>query len=355
MTDIIDDHRSTCVLRASGERDILELRALLRELLGGNERIARIHRVNARVLRMDIADGAPWRTIVVKRLEPAVAQRTELVARRWLPALGLGDRCARLLGVAAEARGACVWHVYEDLGEETLAAHPDIDRIRAAVELVAELHTRAARHPVLPDVRRYSSSRGLHYFVENVGDAIDALDALAASGIEPPPEHAGVPDRLRAQLVTLLADAPRRARAEASAGPDTLLHGDLWPINIFVGVGDSGPVARLVDWDRLAVGPFSYDVSTVLFRFPAALRGEILEHYRQAVAKAGWRLASPADLDLLFDTAECARYANSVIWPVHALLDERADWAFPQLADIERWFLALDECRRTPIDKEIRG
>jgi hypothetical protein len=335
-------------LEASGERAICELCALMRELLGGDDRVVGLRRLNARVLRADIADGVPWRAVVLKRLDPAVAQRNRLLATRWLPALGLHDRCARLLGAAAERRAECVWHVYEDLGDETVAVRPDPERIRAAVELVADLHTRAAHHAVLPDVRRYGSSLGPQYFAENVRDAVDALDALAASAIETPREYAGVSGRLRDRLVALLADGPRRARIAAeSAGPDTLLHGDLWPINIFVATTAGGPRARLVDWDRLGVGSFSYDLSTFLFRLPAASRPEILEHYRNAVARAGWRLASPADLDVLFDTAERARYANSVIWPVQALLAERADWGFPQLAEIEGWFLDLDSTAPT--------
>jgi hypothetical protein len=328
---------------ASGEPVSREVGSLLRELLGAEAPVVAVHRLNARVHRIELADGLPWRAVVLKRLEPAVAQRNQLVAERWLPALGLEDRCARLLGVAAHARGDWVWHVYEDLGDETLAVHPDPERVRAAVELAAALHTRAARHAVLPEVRRYSSSRGQQYFIENVRDAIDALDALAASGIETPRQYAGVTNRLRERLMALLADAPRRTRAaEAWAGPDTVLHGDLWPINIFVDVSAKGPRARLVDWDRLCVGPFSYDLSTFLFRLPAATRPQILEQYRDAVARVGWRLASPADLQILFDTAERARYANTVIWPVQALIEEGADWGFPQLAEIERWFLDLD-------------
>src|SRR5207249_766358 len=83
---------------------------------------------------------------------------------RWLPALGLGDRCARLLGTAADRRGDSVWHVYEDLGDDTLATNPSPECVQATVDLMAELHTRAARHPVLPDVRRYAATLGVEYF-----------------------------------------------------------------------------------------------------------------------------------------------------------------------------------------------
>jgi len=331
-------------LEAAGEPGSGELYECLAALLDGADRAVRLWRLNdARVYRLEVGNRGSRRSVVVKRLEPAAAQRSRLVAERWLPTLGLGDRCARLLAVAADRQGESVWHVYDDLGDDTLAARPDPERIEAAVDLVAELHTRAARHPVLPEVRRYSRDLGMPYFLSNVRDAVASLEALAASGIETPPEYAGLPGRLRERLIAILADAPRRAPVfERAAGPDTLLHGDLWTINVFVNGSAEGPRARLVDWERVGVGPLSYDLSTFLSRFPAAARPWILERYRQAVSRAGWRLASPPELDLLFDTAKRARCANRVIWPVLALLREHADWGFLELAEVERWFQALE-------------
>src|SRR5881296_1393123 len=120
------------------------------------------------------------------------------------------------------------------------------------------------------------------------------------------------------------------------------------------GGGGGGPRARLVDWDKVGVGPFSYDLSTFLFRFPPAERPWVLEYYRKAVTRAGWRLAPARELQLLFDTAERARYANRLIWPALALLQERADWGFPELAEVERWFQALDAAGSSePVPSEV--
>ena len=288
--------------------------------------------------------GSQRGSVVFKRLEPAVAQRTRLVAERWLPALGLGDCCPRLLGVAADSQARWVWHASEDLGPQTLADRPSREDVEAVVDLVAELHTRAANHAVLPDARRYGGGLGMGYFTANVRDAISALVALNHSGIAAPPEHEGVAHRLLERVQRLLDDAPRRARAfQDAGGPDTLLHGDLWPINAFVLRDEDRLRACLVDWDRAGVGPFSYDLSTFLVRYPARDRPSILERYREAVRRSGWRLAPTRTLELLFDTAERARYANRVIWPARALVGERAAWGFPELTEVERWFLALDE------------
>jgi Phosphotransferase enzyme family len=327
-----------------------ELGELLSELLGadgrGVEHIAVLRPLKPpHVYRLELVPGeAPWRSVVVKRLGSAVvAHRTRLAAERWLPALGLADGCARLLGVAAEARGDVVWQVYEDVGDETVAARRDPDRVAAAVALIARLHTRAAGHAVLPDVRRYCPDFGIGFLTANLRDAIAALEAVQTSGIKPSEAHAGVAGRLLSRLRGLLPDVDRRAAVFAdAAGPETLLHGDLWTTNAVVVSTAAGLRACLVDWDHVGVGPFAYDLSTLLFRFPLVERAGVLDAYRRAVAPAGWSLPPAAELNLICETAELARCANRVIWPALALVRENAAWGYPELAEVERWFEALD-------------
>jgi aminoglycoside phosphotransferase (APT) family kinase protein len=124
-------------------------------------------------------------------------------------------------------------------------------------------------------------------------------------------------------------------------GPETLLHGDLWAINVFVIPTADGLRARLIDWDHAAVGPPTYDLSTFLLRFPSEHRSWVLELYRQAVAEAGWRLPDERDLNSLFETHEYARFANRIIWPAIALVQDRAEWGYDSLAEIEEWFEQL--------------
>src|SRR5437762_7085445 len=97
---------------------------------------AELERVKPRVYRLRIASNGRARSVVLKRFDPWLARRNELVARRWLPAIGLGERCPRLLATAADRRGECVWHVYEDRGEGAVdAVHTDPARVRAGVDL----------------------------------------------------------------------------------------------------------------------------------------------------------------------------------------------------------------------------
>lgn len=331
-------------LEVRGEPGVTELLGALQELAGGADRARRViglTQLKRRVYRLETEYGGRRRSLILKRSEPAIAQLNRLVVDRWLPAIGLIDRCARVLASAAERQGRWVWQIYEDLGDESLEGCADCPRVEAAVDLVAELHTQAAGHPLLPEVRHYGKDLGLPFFVGNVGDAIRGLEALADAAPLPPPEALAVRDRLLQRLYPLLADTPRRAQVlKEAGGPDTLLHGDLWRVNAFVTVADGGARARLIDWDNAGVGPFSYDLSTFLIRFPPGDRPWILSRYRQAVAQTGWRLPEVRDLNLLFETAEYARFANRVAWAAMAWLHDGVEWVPVELAEIERWFEA---------------
>src|SRR5205823_2692037 len=125
-------------------------------------------------------DGAR-RSFVGKRLDADIARRNELVARRWLPAVGLEETGPALLAVAAEPDGSSVWHLYGDLGEAGLdAAKPDFDRIERAVTAIARVHTSFVRHPLIPECRLWGGDLGIHFYAASVRDAITAVESLRA-------------------------------------------------------------------------------------------------------------------------------------------------------------------------------
>src|SRR5437870_11732129 len=85
--------------------------------------------------------------MVLKRLKPEIAQRSELVDKRWLPAVGMSQHGPALPGSVAHRGGNCVWHVYSDLGQHELDSRRlNRERVRGAVEVIAKLHRRFARH-----------------------------------------------------------------------------------------------------------------------------------------------------------------------------------------------------------------
>ena len=63
-----------------------------------------LERLQKAVYRLRVG-GASGHTLVIKRHTPAMAHTDRLVAERWLPALGLGDGCPRLLAAAAQHDG----------------------------------------------------------------------------------------------------------------------------------------------------------------------------------------------------------------------------------------------------------
>ncbi|HEY1304746.1 MAG TPA: phosphotransferase [Vicinamibacterales bacterium] len=344
------------LLDNSGQPGVTELRSLLEELLGGREAVGRLiehETLQPRGLRMfRLRFGVSERivTVVVKRLRPAIGRRTELVARRWMPAVGLSDSGPPLLGSAAERGGNYVWHVYDDLGRHELdRCQDDRKRIGTAVELIASVHTRFAKHPLLGEVRMHGGDLGIRSYESNVNDAVYALDACRGDA-----QHDRLRNRLLQRLYTLRQELARRAHMlDECGGPETLLHGDLWPINVFVIPNAAGFHGRLIDWDHVGVGPASYDLSTFLSRLPRQHRTWAMNAYREHTARAGWSLPSVPELNFLFETAEYARYANRVIWPAIALVHDHAAWGWEMLAEVDTWFEHLEPV--LPLEHERRN
>lgn len=332
------------ILADSGQPGLIELRGLLEELLGGRKPSGRLLEQQIlqpremRVFRLRFEVEGQERSLIVKRLRPEIARRNQLVAERWLPAAQLYKAGPPLRGSVAASTGACVWHVYDDLGHWELDPRkPDREAVRVAIELIAQMHTRFAGHALLGEVRLFGGDLGTHFYEANVRDAIRAVESWVPSESQSP-----LRENLLNRLHKLRDELPQRVQAIAHwGGPETLLHGDLWAINIFVIPTVEGPRARLIDWDHAAVGPATYDLSTFLLRFPSEHRPWVFELYRQAVAKVGWDLPEERELNFVFETHEYARFANRIIWPAIALVQDGGEWGYDALAEIEEWFEQL--------------
>jgi hypothetical protein len=334
------------LLRAQREPGAAELREALRSLLDGSKvtgRLCTCRRIKERVYRLRFEIGGAERNLIVKRLDPDVARRNRLVATRWLPAVGLGDRGPPFLASAAEAAGESVWHVYRDLGDATLdVPQPRPADVEAAVDLIADIHILFSGHPLLGECRLWGGDLGMHFYVASVHDAIAALRGLVEPRVRLEPHWVALRDRLLSRLGRLEDETPRRGgELRRHGGPDTLLHGDLWRNNIVPAGDNPGAPVRLIDWDHAAAGPAVYDLSTLLSRFEPPQRPWILERYRRRVERAGRALPGARALNALADTAEAARIANRVIWPAIAMIEGERSWAPEALAEVERWFDSL--------------
>lgn len=335
------------LLEETGLPGLSQLRHLLAELLDGSRSagfLASEHMLKRRVFRLEfMLDGDP-RSFIVKRFDPFIAQRNRLVAERWLPAVGLKENGLNLLGSAADLTGRYVWHVYEDLGDGSLdKGDPNPEQIKAAVELIVQLHTRFAEHPLLGECRLWGGDLGFHFYTSSVRDALRCLETLRRSRLDFSHEKLEILERLWSHLTKLADEQPSRARLHQElGGPETLLHGDLWTQNIFVVPTHNGYHVRLIDWDHAAVGSIAYDLSTFLYRFPVKDRAWILQLFRDCFIRYDWQLPTVAELNSLFEVAECARIANRVIWPAIAVLHDQVSWGFEELAEVERWFRILE-------------
>ena len=281
--------------------------------------------------------------MVIKRLDPDVAWRNQLVATRWLPSVGLDGLAPGLLGVAPEGSGEAVWHIYEDLGDLTLEVDaPDSSDIEQAVRAIAALHTTFAGQPRLAECRLWGGDLGISFFAASVRDASSALHSVDPSAVDVD-GFAVVRGRLLGRLSGLLAELPRRAEEMVSSGgPETLLHGDLWRPNIVPihrGRRPARPSPRLGSRrggaDRVrpfdSAAAFSAERSFVDPRpLPRGRRAGWLDargrrHVERRVRHGG----------------EQGRIANRVIWPAIAIIEGDRRWGPAALSETESWFEAL--------------
>jgi hypothetical protein len=297
-------------------------------------------KTNVHRLRVDI-DGSE-RSLVVKWSDSVVARRCALVAQRWLPAAGLEDHGPPLLAVAAERTGEGTWHVYEDLPGHPLSTEPPVrGEVEAAICAIARLHTAFAGHALVPEFRLFGGDRGIHFYSANLRDAVVALQSLHVERSDA--DTTAARDALLQRMSDLKKQEPERAQAlAASAGPETLLHGDLWPSNVII-VPDGDTVrVRLIDWDEAAAGPIGFDLSTFLLRFDSSHRRWILDTYRQAVDRLGGRELPPEqELNVIFETAAYARLLSLLVWSVAAAAEGESDWLPARLVEMAEWLDAV--------------
>ena len=222
---------------------------------------------------------------------------------------------------------------------------PESERVRSTIALIARIHTGFADHELLGEIRLHGPDYGIGFYQTNVHEALCAL-----RGVKPPLEHRELCARLVERLTQLREELAVRTLMMAKfGGTETLLHGDLWTLNVFASGNGNGHPPRLIDWDLAGVGPVSYDLSTFLFRFPRSCRWKVLRLYEQAVARAGWQLPGRKVLNSLFETAELARFANCVVSPAIALAQEGAAWGFAELEAIDKWFEDLRPVLPAPV------
>src|SRR5690242_12671085 len=95
---------------AGGADELRRLVGTVVDRPGGAAPAARLvgwPRLGGHVYRLlfDSGKGRPGRSLVLKRLNPAWGRVNEMLARRWLPAVGLARVGPPLVGVAVERGG----------------------------------------------------------------------------------------------------------------------------------------------------------------------------------------------------------------------------------------------------------
>lgn len=316
-----------------------------------------------RVYRQLWRVGDRDRGIVAKQLPRSRARRERAVVRHLREAGWSGDIAPRLLACFREPDDVRVWHFYEDLGDWTLdqeGTRPgdplrprdrgflqpmqrrvEDARLASVVRLVAQIHDAFAGHSCLPELRRSTCDLGPRFLEVSVRRAIRALEGLRAPRVALCASRRAIRDRLLESLIELRSEEKARiAQIEAIGGEETLLHGDLSVRNALACPSGNGWNPRLIDWDHAGVGPVSYDLSNLLAQLPACQRAEALDLYQELRSRPGRVWPAAREWNELFDSAERARLANTVIWLAAEAQDD-AGQAFEQLAQVSAWLAAL--------------
>jgi Phosphotransferase enzyme family len=320
-----------------------ELETRLEEVLGGRSlRIVVQEQLKTDVHRLLVDIDGRERLLVVKRSDPAVARRGWLVARRWLPAVDLEGLGPPLLGLAADTDGGGTWQVYEDLPGRPLSTDPPVDgEVEVAIDAIARVHTAFAEHRLLRECRLWGGDRGIYFYSANLRDAVIALGSLELDSRGA--EAIDARDALLDRIGELQEEEPERAQIlRAVGGPETLLHGDLWPSNAIVISNGDGTSVRLIDWDEAGAGPIWFDLSTFLLRFDSSRRGWILNAYGRAIDRlAGWLVPPEHELNVILETAAYSRLASLLVWSVAAADESESEWLLERLTAMCEWLDAV--------------
>ena len=298
--------------------------------------------------------GASYSSVVVKRMWGLRARIETRVTERWLPAAGLDGLGPPRLITVGDPDGLHSWHVYDDLGPCGLdRAHVAAELLTDAMVRVAELHAAFARSPLLPEPRFAAGDMGAHFYARSVRDAFRSVDMLRAPVVAMSREDEVVRDAMLTMLRRVLDDEPRRLwMIEHQAGPETLVHGDLIPANVFVMPDGVTPRVRLIDWDHCGVAPAGFDISTHVARYPAPERQLALEVYRTAMAERGFPFPDDLDWDFLVATFEVGRLCNQVIWVALGIIEGNG-WSFGDLAAWHAKLSAAVDHRADRLDGEL--
>ena len=305
----------------------------------GPLRVIDHERLRPHVYRLRLAAADAPRSIVLKRLRPEQGARERLLVRRLLPAAGVGWLAPPLRAFAVEREGERAWHVYDDLGDVSLAGGPLTPaRLEPVVDAMAGLHRAFARHPELGPWRGRFGDLGIHYLEAGVRAGVRLLGALPLDlprARRARPVREGLLERLRAWA----GEIDERAAALRALDPDpTLVHGDCHGRNALLVEGGAEPRVRIIDWDHAAVGYGIFDLATFVEELPVELRAGVVERYRRA--RYGGALApTRAAWNRMLDTARIARFADEVVWDCLAVFDGEVDYGLGKLA---MWLEAIE-------------
>jgi hypothetical protein len=280
------------------------------------------------------------RSLIVKSSRVEQAERSRMTLRYWLPAVGLDHIGPVLLGATPEQEGS-IWNVYVDHGRITLL-DDTTDPVAAAavVRTIAELHSRFVGHSLLDECGTSEKALSPRSYESSVRSALSALQSIGH--LTPVGDAEALRDNLVQRLQILAQEvAFRTDLLNNLSGPQTLLHGDLYPSNIVLENRLDGLTSRIVDWDHLTVGPVGFDLVFLVANLSEGLRLTTMQLYRAATQSLFDRWPTEIEWNALFDTFRFVRLARCVTSYANLIAAGYPEYGFQKLRSTEQWFHTL--------------
>jgi aminoglycoside phosphotransferase (APT) family kinase protein len=210
--------------------------------------------------------------------------RRELeTVRRILAPAGIGPRC---LAAVAESDPPRHWILMEKVAGKELWQVGEMSTWESVAAWLGAFHARF-------EGKVEQLRAGNPYLLEYSEDWFDLWRQRCGSALE------GSADPRAADLLRAL-EGYGGVVAQLTRLPRTLIHGELYPSNVMVGVDHDPPSVWPLDWEMAGIGPGLVDFAALAGGRTGAERGRLLEAYLRGLHGAGGaaRLRKDAEADL---------------------------------------------------------
>jgi thiamine kinase-like enzyme len=208
--------------------------------------------------------------------------------------------------------------------------------------VIGAVHATFVDSPILDEIATHGKRRGNYFFddLESQETVIAALEGYART-------ERGMTRRTLLELTReLKLLVPEFATPGPIPGPQSLLHGDLYPSNIILmdspHQGENTTVVKLIDWDRAGVGPICFDLAFIMEKRTSQERDVAWSAYRDRMECHFETWPSDREWSEQLRRVRLGRIMRAV--STYVALAENGSGEYPvmKLQQVQGWLAAVD-------------